>query len=197
MTPADGANLSTNDGPKNRKSYAEVVNNLGFRGKDAQEAISALHILGKRGHARPTRPNISANPPPPVCVYVQGIAKGPLSEVRRCLRALRFRSTAIYNISFVGSITAEVLIPQWYLTEFRRQAERTGIMSILDDYNASGTLDPNATDEIRKKIKEAFVRRILKLTSSSEPAVRSFYLDIAKKAGISFPATSATTSQCQ
>jgi hypothetical protein len=52
-------------------------------------------------------------------------------------------------------------------------------MNIVDNFDAASAADPNANDEVRKNIRDAFSRRITKLASAANPITRKFFHSLA------------------
>jgi hypothetical protein len=181
------SNPTTSPAPANRTrlSYAEVTSGCGMSGAEASRAVAAMQALCRR--PRPMKKLDKAPKVEPVRIYINGISKGPLRWIRENLNALRIRSAAIINISFVGAITAECLVLPWYVDEFRARIAKLPIFTILENFDASVAADSKASNEVKKMVKEAFLRRVLKLAESPDPLVRAHFRDFATAHGASLP----------
>ncbi|KAG0027828.1 hypothetical protein BGZ83_005183, partial [Gryganskiella cystojenkinii] len=86
---------------------------------EAQLAI----IQSMKPPPRPFKARQPANPAPkpdrpPVRVYFSGVQSGPLKVFKERMRALRVRTSQIYNISFVGKSICEFLVDASYQAKF-------------------------------------------------------------------------------
>lgn len=156
-----------------RPSYAQIASNLGLTGSDQQAAIQALSRLSRRP------PNVRSNGDGLTRIYVQGIGRKPIRDIKADLRALRFRTSCIFNISFLGSSTSEFLIAKTYLAGFQNRIMSLAAATnwrILSNYDASTASDANADQATKSRLQDAFVRRLHTIIRSTQrPAVKASY----------------------
>jgi hypothetical protein len=170
---------------KPSSSYAEIVARRGITGSDHEKAVSALSKLMRR-------PRIDISKAKLERIYVRGIARMPIKELKEALRSLRLRLSAICSISFVGASIAEFLVTSDYAKSFARSITSLspveGRISILSAYNAAAVTDPKATEEIQKKCTAAFVRRVHGLiTKHPNETVKNFYTNWLQELNLPLP----------
>lgn len=172
-----------------RLSYAEIAARRGLVGENQENAVTALAKLLRR--PRNTRPN---NQQALTRIYVRGIGRMPVRDLKEALRALRIRTSAICSISFVGASIAEFLVTSDYAQGFTRAITSlspiAGRISVLSTYNAAAAADPQATEAIQQKCKDAFVRRIHGLIQKNPNlAAQNFYLNWLQSLNLPLPST--------
>lgn len=155
-----------------RRSYADVVTALGLVGDDHQKALKAIGRLSRRPATKRVGRDL-------VRIYVQGIYRKSLRMIKEDLRALRFRTSMIHNISFIGAATMELLISPDYLSAFKRRFTELASSTrwrILDAYDASTAADANADEGTKTRLQQAFLTRVHTIIESTQqPEVRASY----------------------
>lgn len=149
--------LQPTKAPVTRKSYAEIASARGLDGEKHESAVKALQHLCKRPVIRPTLSTLKK-------VYVQGIVRQPIKDLKQALQAVRIRTSALPSISFVGLQTVEFLVTSDYVSGFKKAINDLcpvdGRFKILDCFDASSASDPNASRVLKKRLQESFVNRV-------------------------------------
>lgn len=132
----------------------------------------------------------SAAPKPdmaPVQVYFSGVQSGPLKVFKERLRALRVRTSQIYNISFVGKSICEFLVDASYQTKFI-ESMKTFTFRHLPNFDPAVPQDPNVTPETRDLLKQAYTRRLTAMASTTNRGfVREVFLSMLFASGSPVP----------
>jgi len=154
-------------------SYQDTAISLGFGGSDLEAARIAMSRLSRR----PAQ--IGKNGDKLCRVYVQGIGRMAISKVRTYLKDLRFRTSRILNVSFLGTMTAEFLVTGDYVGGFKRRIETFSASTgwkVIAEFDATTAADPAADGATKKRIQTAFTQRVHKIIqSTNRPAVKAFY----------------------
>lgn len=156
---------------------------------DAQKEI----IKSMKPPPRPFRarqPETAAPKPDgvPVRVYFSGVQSGPLKTLKEKLRALRVRTSQIYNISFIGKSICEFMVDAGYQAKFI-ESMQSFTFRHLPDFDPAVPQDPNVSEETRDKLKEAYARRLTSMaTTTNRGFVREAFLTLLADAGAPIPA---------
>ena len=96
-----------------------------------------------------------------VCrIYVQGIQRQSIKDLKASLFELRFQLSKIWSIDFIGKMTAEFTISASYLNSFRSKIKNIPFMKILPNIDPSKPIDPKASSVSVDLIKNAFIKRL-------------------------------------
>lgn len=110
------------------------------------------------------RPRIKPNFSTLQRVYVQGIARQPIKQLKNVLQTVRIRTSALPSISFVGLQTVEFLVTADYVKGFKKAILELSPVAnrfrILDSFDASNPSDPSASPALKSKLQDAFVHRV-------------------------------------
>ncbi|KAJ1973739.1 hypothetical protein H4R33_006920 [Dimargaris cristalligena] len=150
----------------NKATYAEVVRRLGLKGKDQQKCgLLALQRL-------------YAKPKPPQFVYVRGISRMRIRELKDIFRSLGFYLPSVLNISFLGTETVEFLVAASYAVIFKGKIKDIEL-TLLPNFSTTGTMDPDASPAMRDRVQKAFIKRSLKIIAGTKnPLVAQTFRDI-------------------
>src|SRR4051812_33047027 len=130
-----------------------------------QEVVSAIAAIRRPAALRRQSPMTRATQ---LCrVYVGDIGRQPLGELKTHLKTIHFVLTKIRNISFVGATTAEFLVACDYRSRFYREIESFRLGRVLRDYDPARAHDPSASEDIRKRVHQAFCARVRWLAENS------------------------------
>lgn len=147
-----------------KKSYADIAASRGLKGEAQQAGIKALQALCKRPRIKPNFSNLQR-------VYVQGIARQPIKQLKNLLQTVRIRTSAIPSISFVGLQTVEFLVTCDYINGFKKAINDLSPVKnrfrILETFDASKASDPSASTALKAKLQSAFVHRIHNIISKN------------------------------
>ncbi|KAJ1951190.1 hypothetical protein IWQ62_006451, partial [Dispira parvispora] len=169
---------------KPRVSYAEMVAKRGIHSEeDQREAIQAIKNL------RP-KPFGSRAASTPVLVYVQGIGRQRISELRKNLQKLRFSTSLILNVSFLGNRTAEFCIAGEYQHRFEASIRNFESLNwkVLKDFDASKAADPKASAETVAGIRGAFINRVHRIiTTARNSKVTEIFSELLTKNNLPLP----------
>jgi hypothetical protein len=155
---------------------------------DAQLAI----IQSMKPPPRPFKARQPANAAPqpqaaPVRIYFSGVQSGPLKVFKERLRALRIRTSQIYNISFIGKAICEFMIDASYKDKFIESME-SFTFRYLPNFDPAVPQDPNVTDETRDLLKQAYTRRLTAMASTTNRGfVRDAFLSMLTASGAPVP----------
>jgi len=168
-----------------RKSFQDTAVDLRLAGNDLKAAADAIAALSRHP------PQFGKHGEKLVRVYVQGIVRMPIKKIKKNLRDLRFRTSCIPRISFLGSATSEFLIAGNYVSGFKNRIAVIGQSAgwkILDNYNAAVAADPRADAATKKRVEAAFLERVHSIIRSSENrAVKASYSTWLTSLGLPLP----------
>lgn len=156
-----------------RKTYAEIAAERGLTGNNHENGVRALTKLLRRPAPKADATKLDR-------IYVQGISRMPIKELKTILRELRIRTSTICSISFVGAATAEFLVQSVAAHGFKKAivalSPVEGRIRVLTTYNASTTVDIKATEESKTKCRAAFIRRLHGIIAHSpNDATKDYY----------------------
>ena len=121
-----------------------------------------------------------------VCrVYIQGIQRQSIKEVKASLFELRFQLSKIFSIDFIGKMVVEFTIPSSYLNAFLRKINEIPIFSVVKNVDPSKPADPKATEQTKEIIKAAYIKRIQSsLHNSKNQEYKAYLVDLAAELNI-------------
>lgn len=167
------------------RSYAAVTSRIvGIPANEQKKAIDALRSL-----RRTPRAALKANKL--VMVYVSGIGKGPIRNIKKNLGTLHFRLSAIVNISFIGNNTAEFLITSDYAKGFHEHIANMNDsrIHVIDNFKASEASDPHASEVLKETITKHYVARLHGIIKNCKlKQVVEFYSKVLQSQGHPVPA---------
>lgn len=169
----------------NKKSYAEIAASRGLQGEQQEAAIKALQSLCKRPRIKPNFQNLQR-------VYVQGIARQPIKQLKNILQTVRIRTSAIPSISFVGLQTVEFLVTVDYVKNFKKSIIQLSPVNnrfrILETFDASKPSDLSASADLKSKLQLAFVHRVHGIINkNTNQTARNHYLNWLKALDLPIP----------
>ncbi|KAG0037594.1 hypothetical protein BGZ83_003371, partial [Gryganskiella cystojenkinii] len=160
-----------------------------------REGLSAAQlaiIQSMKPPPRPFKARQPANPVPkpdrpPVRVYFSGVQSCPLKVFKEKMRALRVRTSQIYNISFVGKSICEFLVDASYQAKFI-ESMSSFTFRHLPNFDPAVPQDPNVTEETKDLLMQAYTRRLTSMAKTTDRGfVRSIFLDMLVAAGADVP----------
>lgn len=112
-------------------------------------------------------------------VYFKNINRQSFSDFKSRLRTLRFHTSRIKNISFVGTYSVEFILDPSYVVKFTRDFTRLCGAVEIKDYNPLAPAgDDSPSDDIINQMKANLLRRIgRELATTNNSQVKSFYED--------------------
>lgn len=169
-----------------KKTYAQIASSRRLTGDDHQAAVKALELLCKRPRIKPTASNLHK-------VYVQGIARQPIKQLKTLFQSVRIRTSALVSISFVGLQTAEFLVTGDYVNGFKKAitdlSPVDGRFKILETYDAAKASDPQASTQTKINLEAAFVRRLHGIIASNpNQAAKDYFNQWLAKLNLPLPA---------
>ncbi|KAJ1905857.1 hypothetical protein IWQ60_012191, partial [Tieghemiomyces parasiticus] len=164
-------------------SYADIISKRGI--KDKVKALEALCSL------RPTyKGKVTTKPE---FAYVQGIGCQPVGKLCEALKVLRFNTSKILNVAFIGNATAEFLLSPDYVRGFKKaisEVDRRDGWKVLPAFDALKAADPKAPADLKKRVQEAAINRVYQtIKSTTYPEVAQAFKDKLVHAGIPLPET--------
>ncbi|KAG0242111.1 hypothetical protein BG011_003382, partial [Mortierella polycephala] len=110
-----------------------------------------------------------------------------LGVLKTRLRALRISTSCIYNFSFVSKSICELLVDDSYKDDLIAKIDQFTFRH-LPNYDPAVPQDPNVTEKVRARLKEAFTNR-LRMTASTatRPVVQQVFIDMMTDASIPVP----------
>ena len=121
-------------------------------------------------------------------VYVQGITRMPISELKKHLRTLRFMTSKIANVSFVDNNIVEFLLDPTYFASFRGRLRHVDSLSILPAHDPSCPRDAKASPKVKENVHRRFVDRLHKTAATTSiPEVRQYFIDWCASIGAPVP----------
>ncbi|KAF9176397.1 hypothetical protein BGZ50_000811, partial [Haplosporangium sp. Z 11] len=188
--PAAVASISASSAPSSSppsepRSYAHAT-----RAGLTPEQLEVIKLM--KPAPRPFRPSAAANAPvapntPTVRIYFGNMQSCPLGVLKARLRALRIRTSCIYNYSFLGKSICELLVDPSYKDDLIAKMEQFTFRH-LPNYDPAVPQDPNVSAEVRARLKEAFAHRLRKTASTTtRPVVRQVFINMMTEASIPVP----------
>jgi len=175
-TSTTAAPINTTAAPTNATTrgpqYAEVAKQFLLNDTKLQALKEARQALRP-----PPKRTFSDNAPSPQLerLYVHGLKRMSLGQVRKLLGDCCFDLQFIKNISFVSRTTAEFLVTPIYVPSFKLLCQELS-MTILPSFDSQIASDPHADEMTKNKVKNAFLRRLeLNALNGKISAVRSYF----------------------
>jgi len=108
-------------------------------------------------------------------IYVHGLKRMALGQVRKHMKSMFFDMTSIRNVSFVSRTVVEFLIVPSREKEFKEHC-RLMNMTVLPVFDPSVPSDSSADVVLQTKIQEAFLKRLRQnMETSRIPAVKAYF----------------------
>ncbi|KXN64598.1 hypothetical protein CONCODRAFT_14238, partial [Conidiobolus coronatus NRRL 28638] len=173
--------------PLNKSLYSEVLKDMNFVFNSEEEATNNQAYASLKFLNTPSNFKTKSLTAPKK-VYLKGLKRNPIGQIRKAFRHLNFTISKILNISFVGYNTTELLIDESYVEEF--QGIINSKMSklnwaIIPNFNPIKSANPKATIEDHKKCKEIFLRRISGIIYNTPVLdVKEYYSNELEKLGL-------------
>ena len=174
--------------PQSKHNPWEVVNNKkrSFRDVvlshplDKQHAVASLLKLSNRFQTfhEPSKPKTDAEKESKVrLVYVRGISRMKLSELRKLLMEAGIYMKPILNIRFIGRSITEFMISEEFENQFKRKISSFGnFITVIEDFDpraAKNVNDRELMDHARNRFVESCSRVIN--SENASPKVKEFY----------------------
>lgn len=173
------------------------------RPRDAPNSYAAAALDGLSAEQRaviqdmkpPRRPFQARNREPRVTtadtatclVYFGGLQSCPLGTLKTRLRALRVRTSAIPNISFVGRTICEMLVESSYKDALIAKME-TCTFRHLPNYDPAVPQVATVSEEVRLRLRDAYATRLRNTAATTiRPVVREVFLQRMVDAQIAIP----------
>ena len=164
-----------------KPSYASIVQKLNIPQDGQQKAMQALAFFNKRW---------TGNSQQLTRIYVQGVPRAPIRELKDILRDLRFRITSIIHISFLGKATCEFLVQAGYADAFKKRIATLESCKVVEKFDPTVAADDFAPLEVKEAIKLAFIRRVSGIiTNSRNDIVKKSYSEWLTALNIPLPTT--------
>jgi hypothetical protein len=109
-------------------------------------------------------------------VYFSGVSRMRIGELRATLRSLNVDLSGVYNISYVGRETVEILVSVSAKERLVQDLEKKGLRQRLD-FDPSKPSDPagHVPKGLSDRIRENFLARLTRLSENRVPLVRDFF----------------------
>jgi hypothetical protein len=107
-------------------------------------------------------------------IYVSGVRKSRLGEIRTNFHLIGIQLRDILNISFTGRNEIELLVPRKSALIITDTLRKYGF-NTKQNIDPSKPADPKATDEISKRIKERCIKRITKLSNEGKDICKEYF----------------------
>ncbi|PVU85812.1 hypothetical protein BB559_006809 [Furculomyces boomerangus] len=113
-------------------------------------------------------------------IFVQGITRQPIHQVKKSLATLKFRLTKILHMDFIGKSTMEYTLMEDYARSFVTHTKAFQFMTVMPKIDPSKPMDLMATKETKEIIMQAFQRRINNaIQNTTKSSVRDYFIDLA------------------
>ncbi|OMJ23800.1 hypothetical protein AYI70_g2014 [Smittium culicis] len=174
---------SSSRSPKRaRYSYSEIIQKMNKSGSVAEfnsKLNSLKKITGVKFSAGTLDCEIKHNFSR---VFVQGIVRQGIYELKNDLKNLGFKPSKIINIRFIGRFTAEFTLIGGYSKEFIELCNIYQKFIVLPKMNPSKPIDPNASAEVQSRAKSAYIKSLSESLEKSRNLVYRDYLkDLANE----------------
>lgn len=175
-----------------RFTYSEAARRVNPNASEEQikKKSSALQNLTSKAKKLPTADRLQL-------VYVGGILRKPIREVKRNLVELGFdvRAHSIANISFLGASTCELLMAPSAAAYFKRKIKELDCPSlrILENFDAAKAADPKASNALKSTLVNSYTKRIHSVIAreGASPEVKKFFTSLLAKQSLPLPAESS------
>ena len=168
-----------------RPSFAEIAKK--FVKPNSPSTSSSIQLaLRKIAGVKPPHTTTKAEIKHNFCrVYVQGIERQPIKDLKASLFELRFQLSKIWSIDFIGKTIVEFTISSSYLGSFKSKIKDIPFMKILSNIDPSKPQDPKASPVSAELIKQAFTKRLQKsLLNTKKDEYKVYIKDLAKEMNI-------------
>jgi hypothetical protein len=164
------------DQPVVKRTWSEVVRNK--INKNAEKIVEKLDYVSLEGIPKATEAlkfltrkiprnfavarEKTVNNRKLSAVYVKGFTRGPLGEFRRNLQPLKFQTSRIKHISFLGTSFSEFVLESGYVERFKSTIQEIGL-EVVTDFNAAGDLCDGVDNAKVNRDRENFNRRVSRI----------------------------------
>ncbi|OLY81247.1 hypothetical protein AYI68_g4650, partial [Smittium mucronatum] len=151
----------TSNGNKINVSLSDIAadHNISGTVTEFQKKLSALKVLTG---VKPALGTLNAEKKYKVSrVFVEGIQRNKISELKNALMMLSFRLSKILNIRFIGRFTAEFTVFSDYTNSFIGLMNSYKKFKVLPKMNPSLPLDKSAPLPVWKAVRESYYKSLL------------------------------------
>ncbi|PVZ97167.1 hypothetical protein BB558_006886 [Smittium angustum] len=118
-------------------------------------------------------------------LYVQGITRQPIHQVKKLLAILKFRLTKILHMDFIGKSTLEFTVMEEYARSFVTHIKAFQFMKIMKQFDPTKPFYLEATEQTKETIKQAYQNRINKgIQNTNKSGLREYLIDLADEHGL-------------
>ncbi|PVU87637.1 hypothetical protein BB559_005728 [Furculomyces boomerangus] len=118
-------------------------------------------------------------------LYIQGISRQPIREVKESFAIMRFKLSKILNMDFIGRSTMEITVMEEYARGLVAHTKAFPFLTVLSKVDPAKPMNPEATQLTKDLIRQAFYRRIqASVEKTTKPIFKQYLLDLANELAI-------------
>ncbi|OMJ22754.1 hypothetical protein AYI70_g2669 [Smittium culicis] len=157
-TPAQPVGLPLNEPGNKKLSYSEIAKSQTKNSKDAQKLAQSIRkLVGTKPINSGTRAEKTHKL---ARIYVQGISRQRIKDVKGCLYDMHFQLSKIYNMDFIGKRLLEFTVTEEYAPAFCARVKAFEFLKLMPKVNPIESSNPLATDETKEACKTAYINRL-------------------------------------
>ncbi|OMJ08771.1 hypothetical protein AYI69_g10942, partial [Smittium culicis] len=163
--------------PFKKLSYSEIAKS---QSKNAKEAEVLAKSIRKLVGTKPINSGTRAEKNHKLArIYVQGIARQPIKDVKECLFNMHFQLTKIYNMDFIGKRMLEFTVSEEYAPAFCARVKAFEFLKLMPKVKPDVPMDKSANDEVKAACKSAYIARLKKsIENSKKPEMVQFMTEL-------------------
>ncbi|OMJ18112.1 hypothetical protein AYI70_g5547 [Smittium culicis] len=158
-------------------SYSEIAKSQSKNDKEAELLTKSIRkLVGTKPINSGTRAEKNHKL---ARIYVQGIARQPVKDVKECLFNMRFQLTRIHNMDFIGKRMLEFTVSEEYAPAFCARVKTFEFLKLMPKVKPDVPMDKSANDDVKAACKAAYIARLNKsIENSKKPEMVQFMIEL-------------------
>ncbi|OMJ25196.1 hypothetical protein AYI70_g1061, partial [Smittium culicis] len=112
-------------------------------------------------------------------IYVQGISRQRIKDIKGCLFDMRFQLSKIYNLDFIGKRMLEFTVTEEYAPAFCARVKAFEFLKLMPKVNPAEPNDRTADEETKAACRTAYINRLKKsIEKATKPEIRQYMTEL-------------------
>ncbi|OMJ11303.1 hypothetical protein AYI69_g9880, partial [Smittium culicis] len=154
-------------------SYSEIAKS---QSKTKMEAKKLTQSIRKLVGTKPINSGTMAEKNHKLArIYVQGISRQRIKDIKGCLFDMRFQLSKIYNLDFIGKRMLEFTVTEEYAPAFCARVKAFEFLKLMPKVTPAEPNDRTADEETKIACRTAYINRLKKsIEKATKPEVRQY-----------------------
>ncbi|OMJ14195.1 hypothetical protein AYI70_g8033 [Smittium culicis] len=158
-------------------SYSEIAKS---QSKTKMEAKQLTQSIRKLVGSKPINSGTMAEKNHKLArIYVQGISRQRIKDIKGCLFDMRFQLSKIYNLDFIGKRMLEFTVTEEYAPAFCARVKAFEFLKLMPKVNPAEPNDRTADEETKAACRTAYINRLKKsIEKATKPEIRQYMTEL-------------------